>query len=124
MDEQKEETTYKLEAVLSRLYDSYNVVTREQFVQKLISGEFELHKVRGNCHALLRWIDNGDTLEVLTCEGSVAGSEEALEHIEYIARKTGAKRVIGLARYGWKELLTDLGFETGTKLVFFRKELS
>jgi hypothetical protein len=119
MDEQTESKTDKLE----QLYDSYNLDSPPAFLDKIVNGEYEVWRLANSCYSLVRWLDQGETLEVLTCAGSVEGAEGALLSLEQIAVKVGAKRIIGLARYGWQPLLDSLGYTTGTKLVHFRKDL-
>jgi hypothetical protein len=118
MDEQTETA----DQLISRLYEGYNLDSPAQFLEKISKGDYEIYKLTKSCYALARW--NSGYFEVLTCAGNVEESERAMLAIEKIARDGGAHGVIGLARYGWKSLLEKLGYDAGTKLCFFRKELN
>jgi hypothetical protein len=118
MDEQKEAAADEL---INQLYVGYDIDSPAEFLQKIERGDYEIYKLTRHCYALARWTDG--CFEVLTCVGNLEESAKAMQAIEKIARDGGGHAVIGLARYGWKSLLNELGYTTGTKLVHFRKEL-
>lgn len=121
MDESKKEA-HELEPVLERLCESYGLLPRRLFAQKLVDGEFQILALPHRCYALFRW-KHDKIFEILTCTGAIDHAETALHTIECYARSTGAKAITGLARWGWKPLLDQRRYETGTRLIFFRKEL-
>lgn len=104
---------------------SQGILSQEAFNNKLHSGEFEVLKLPDGCYALIQWIDTdtGKALWILTCAGMFEFSQNALSAIESYARKNSAVKIAGVARWGWTKLLQSFGFRTGTKLVFFEKEL-
>ncbi len=117
MDEQTETA----DELVSRLYEGYDIDSPAEFLRKIERGDYEVYKLTKHCYALARW--NNGCFEVLTCTGNIPESEAAMLAIEKIARDGGGHSIMGFARYGWKNLLDDLGYTTGTKLIHFRKEL-
>ena len=122
MDERTKAKADKLEDILTALCNSYGLLTRENFLAKIVSGEFEVIKLANSCYGLVRW-KHDKVLEVLTCTGNYEGAEGAMLSIERYATGGGAKAIIGLARWGWKPLLERMHYQTGSRLFFFRKEL-
>lgn len=122
MDESKAEKAHKL---IHALRTSQGILSHEQFVNKVDSGEFEIIKLPNDCYALVQWLETekGKTLWVHTCAGNVTGSRAALIAIETYAQKNNGRAIAGFARWGWKALLTRLGFNTRTKLTFFEKDI-
>lgn len=111
--------------LITTLRQSHGLLSHEQFISKLESGEFEVLKLPCECFALIEWTvtEKGKTLWVHTCTGDYNFADRALAAIERYAYNNGAMKVAGIARWGWKRLLEKHLFNTYSQLIFFEKDI-
>jgi hypothetical protein len=113
-------TAHKLKEVFENLRVGHGLLSHEQFIAAISSGDLEIWALPLGAYALIGWgtCEHGETCNILTVTGDAqAAGESGLRAIESIARKRGARMVITVARAGWKQLLERHGYETTPKVL-------
>lgn len=107
------------------LRKAQGLLTLDEFVRLLKTGEIEILILRNKCAALVTWGESPDgaLLNVMTMSGTLEDWETGLPLLEQAARESGAKFLVGVGHPGWKRLMRRKGFETYPRL-FMRKVLS
>ena len=112
--------TDQLREAVEKLRVGHGLLSRQQFIRALSTGELEVWTLPAGAYALIGWgtCEHGETCNILTVTGeSEAAHESGLLTIEAIARKRGARVVISVGRPGWKSLVERHGYTVQRKIL-------
>jgi hypothetical protein len=99
---------------------AHAILSREQFITAIGSGELEVWSLPHGAHALVTWgtTEHGETCHILTVTGDAhAAGEPGLQAIERMVRKRGGRMIITVARPAWKKLFERYGYSTQPKIL-------
>lgn len=119
-DEIRDHTAaHKLTDVAENLRLGHGILSKAQFLVAIQSGELEIWELPEGSHALIGWgtCEEGETCNIMTVTGDASHGSVGLQAIEVGARVRGAKMIITIARVGWKQLLSDSGYEITPKVL-------
>lgn len=112
------------ETRMEQLRLGHGMLTSEQFVKFLASGELRVivFKSTAACLVTLGESVEGVVLNILTVNGDMKSCEAAMPHLETAAREAGAVLIISVGAVGWGRVLARQGY-TSEKRLIMRKEL-
>jgi hypothetical protein len=96
------------------------VLNREQFINELENGSFEVWALPAGAFALIAFgvTEPGLTCNILTVTGdSETAAESGLIAIEKMARERGARVVMSVGRPGWESLMRKHGYTITPKIL-------
>lgn len=99
--------------MIDTLCEGYGFTTREELVQLINDGIFEIWKAR-EIYALVEFINtkHGETLNVLTVTGSKDDWDIGIEALERIARINDVKLIYSVGHLGWEKAMRKHGYDT------------
>jgi hypothetical protein len=92
----------------------FDFFTREQMLEAIDSGMFEIFKLTASAWALIEFVTTryGKTMNILTVAGSRSQWEPGWVSIEKIARANNCDLIYSVGHPGWKRFMEDRGFRT------------
>jgi hypothetical protein len=99
--------------LIEALYKGYVFATREQLLQFLDEGIFQIWKA-ADIYALVEVVDTsyGRTLNVLTVVGSKEDWATGIQALEPIARANDCKLIYSVGHLGWEKSMRQHGYTT------------
>lgn len=102
-------------SLFKKLKEGHVLVSDQQFIEALRSGELCVLMLPNYCAALVEWHSSkyGRTLNILTVTASdLAHTDEALEAVIAAAKHDGAGMIFSVGKPGWKAIVERHGFVT------------
>lgn len=90
------------------------VYTREQLLEAIDSGAFELYQLVKHGWMLVEFIDTayGRTMNILTTVGKLQDWRAGMEALEKIARQNECNCIFSVGHPAWKKIVEESGFQT------------
>lgn len=124
--ETKTAKTDELKAIVEPLRLGHGLLSREQFLQMLMDGTFEIWRLPHNCYALISWgeSEHGKTCNIMTGCGVITPEsvDAGIKAIDRIARERGARVVISVGRPGYAKAAKANGYHV-ERCIIMRKVL-
>jgi hypothetical protein len=100
------------------------LLSKAQFEQGLLNGDFEVIMLPHACVALVSWgeCEEGKVLNILTTTGDLKYAETGLYAIEIAALKRGAKVIMSVGHLGWYKFAKSHGYDV-KKVMLMRKNI-
>lgn len=90
------------------------VYTREQLLEAIDSGAFELYQLHDSAWSLVEFIDTayGKTMNILTTVGRLDEWRKGWDALEKIARDNECNCIFSVGHPAWKKFVESVGFKT------------
>lgn len=112
--------TNQLIDAIEQLRLAHAILSRDQFIAAIGSGELEVWSLPHGAHALVTWgtTEHGETCHILTvCGDANAAGEPGLQAIERMVRQRGGRMIITVARPAWRRLFEQYGYSVQPKIL-------